>query len=356
MRIILIMQTTQGQTTCTEPLRARTPPRLEFLDALRGVGALMVVVQHVGDAYFGWSYSFSRNWFNFGKFGVTVFFLVSGFVIPYAFERDLSTRSFWIKMFFRLYPLYWVSLGISIALSNIYPEGFRKHFIRNAIVNITMLQGFMGVPNALDPYWTLFIEMAFYFAFTAFFLTQLHKKTLVWAWAGLAGFMLACVVMPLVHKSHSPVTLTFCFLTMLIGSAFYRRYTGEITMASLGPLLLVMFFVATAGVYLNFSRFSSPEQVTGISVFLAWVFGFFAFSVAFVRRSRTFPSVLLWLGRISYSLYLLHAVVLNILPNIPNGVLGAVAVISASVCVSALSYRFIERPFISIGRRIATNH
>src|SRR5436305_3617009 len=92
------------------------PPRLAFLDALRGVAALAVVAAHiqahladpVGDIA-------PARYFSAGQFGVTLFFLVSGFVIPMTLERG-SPRSFWIKRVCRLYPLYWASLALALAL------------------------------------------------------------------------------------------------------------------------------------------------------------------------------------------------------------------------------------------------
>ena len=72
-------------TAVTRP--ASTGARLDFLDALRGVAAMLVVIQHVGERYTASIPWFAQNWFSFGRLGVSVFFLVSGFVIPYAFEK-----------------------------------------------------------------------------------------------------------------------------------------------------------------------------------------------------------------------------------------------------------------------------
>ena len=108
------MQATYSEAPLLKTRHAGTPSRLDFLDALRGIAALLVVVQHVGERYIGWIPGFAATWFSFGRFGVTIFFLVSGFVIPYAFEKENAVRSFWIKRFFRLYPLYWLSLGLTL--------------------------------------------------------------------------------------------------------------------------------------------------------------------------------------------------------------------------------------------------
>jgi peptidoglycan/LPS O-acetylase OafA/YrhL len=327
--------------------------RLDFLDALRGIAALLVVVQHAGERFTASIPWFAQNWFSFGRFGVTVFFLVSGFVIPYAFEKDQSVKSFWIKRIFRLYPLYWLSLGITIA-AQIEPADFpHTHLLRNLIVNATMLQGFVGIPNASAPYWTLFIEMAFYIAFTAWFLLRLQRKSLLWAWVGVAGFCGVSVLAPLLIGAHAPVTKLFSFVAILLGSVLYRSYSGQVSRRALVALLSAVLLFAAAASYLNFFKFPSSEHISATSVFLSWAIAFLAFGILFAGRSLNFPKPVLWLGKISYSLYLLHAVVLDVMPDFGNKALDFALVLGVSAIVSALSFRYLERPFVSLGHRVA---
>ncbi len=347
-------------STDTEPglPAAQTPSaatRLEFLDALRGIAALLVVIQHVGERYISWIPSFTETWFNFGRFGVTIFFLVSGFVIPYAFEKDSSVRSFWIKRFFRLYPLYWLALALSVTLQ-IEPAGFRgPRVTTNLIANVSMLQGFFGIPNASAPFWTLFIEMAFYIAFTVWFLMRLQKRSMLWASLGAIAFFAVSVLAPLLLGAHAPVTKLFCFLAILVGSVFYRAYTGQVKTGSLTALLTTVLLTAGAAAYLNFFKFPSSEQISATSVLASWVLAFLFFAGMLALRGKQFPATLLWLGRISYSLYLLHAVVLDSMPDVGSKGLGFALVLSISVVLSVISFLYLERPFVSIGHRVATS-
>ncbi|HEY9524978.1 MAG TPA: acyltransferase family protein, partial [Thermopolyspora sp.] len=65
--------------------------RLAWLDALRGVGALAVVAEHM----LPWLVpSWRPHWFNLGMYGVLVFFLVSGYIIPASLERRGDVRTF----------------------------------------------------------------------------------------------------------------------------------------------------------------------------------------------------------------------------------------------------------------------
>src|SRR4051812_44499549 len=80
-------------------------PRLGWLDALRGIAALVVVFDHS-------SYSFLAEFrrelmpeFATSRYAIMVFFLVSGYIIPASLERRGDVRAFWIGRVFRIYPL-----------------------------------------------------------------------------------------------------------------------------------------------------------------------------------------------------------------------------------------------------------
>lgn len=81
------------------------PSRLDWPDALRGIAALVVVFDHS-------SYTFMPEFrrelmphFNTSRYGIMVFFLVSGYIIPRSLERRGSVRAFWIGRILRVYPL-----------------------------------------------------------------------------------------------------------------------------------------------------------------------------------------------------------------------------------------------------------
>jgi peptidoglycan/LPS O-acetylase OafA/YrhL len=110
--------------------------RMDFLDSLRGLAILSVILQHVFESLYSEFRYLSYQYFNIGRFGVTLFFLISGFIIPYSLERGGSIRNFWIGRFFRLYPVYWISLLLSFLAftlinKNIYTEAFQNNIIKN---------------------------------------------------------------------------------------------------------------------------------------------------------------------------------------------------------------------------------
>ncbi|MFW0155506.1 acyltransferase family protein, partial [Rothia sp. P6271] len=135
--------------------------RFYALDGLRGLAILGVIIGHFGSPYneFFPSQPKSPYEFSFGALGVQLFFMISGFVILLTAIRGKTAKNFVISRFSRLYPSYWVALLMSTFL--LFTVGAENHdiTIQEAIVNITMFQRFLMVPNVDTVYWTLATEM-----------------------------------------------------------------------------------------------------------------------------------------------------------------------------------------------------
>lgn len=153
--------------------------RLEFLDGMRGLAALMVVYCHACnfgiEARPGLERSFmdlSYSNLDLGRAGVVLFFGISGFIIPVSFRsKDHPIAKFTISRFFRFYPAYWVSIGVVLLMAL---PGARYTWFRIA-ANVTMVQYLLRQPDLSLVYWTLFIEVVFYaFCIVAFLLGKLE--------------------------------------------------------------------------------------------------------------------------------------------------------------------------------------
>src|SRR4051812_44006338 len=96
-----------------QPLSAR----LDFLDGLRGIAALAVFMAHAIHKVAPGFSAYYEPYFNMGNWGVVLFFLCSGFILPVSLERQGSLGRFWVRRFFRLYPMYWISVAIVAAMA-----------------------------------------------------------------------------------------------------------------------------------------------------------------------------------------------------------------------------------------------
>ena len=110
--------------------------RLFFIDVLRGIAACMVIFQHLFEIKSAWFNRFSSDYFQAGVFGVSLFFIISGFVITLSIEKASSLVGFWIKRFFRIYPLYLFCLAAVVCLG--FSNG--EHFsVVKLLLNVLMI-------------------------------------------------------------------------------------------------------------------------------------------------------------------------------------------------------------------------
>ena len=154
---------------------ARPRSRLGWLDALRGIAALVVVFDHSLDPSCRSSAGPAR-WFNTGRYGVMVFFLVSGYIIPASLERRGCVsghsgsggvpRVPAVGGGGRRGPGCWGWLGCASCAA---ADGARAR-LGGRRGHVTMLQELLDCPTCLLVLWTLSYEMAFYLLVTALYL------------------------------------------------------------------------------------------------------------------------------------------------------------------------------------------
>ncbi|MFB4282835.1 acyltransferase family protein [Nonomuraea sp. MTCD27] len=380
-------------------LPAPTPvARLAWLDALRGIGALAVVAEHL----LPWFLPALRPyWFNLGVYGILVFFLVSGYIIPTSLERHGDVRAFWISRFFRLYPLYLAVIVLVLALAWWVPVREAVPRDGSAVAaHATMLLDVVSVGGVADTMWTLSYEMVFYLLVTALFLTGGHGRSGLLAmlfaagavvvglvapgavlgggWpayvscavfvVGLAGVLLgrlrtaaACVlglmaVVLLVLSSRVPWLGTAVLAVMFAGTAIHRWERGN------GGLWPVAVTAALVGISPLWAIESGWWWVQADVWFTTIALAGATFAGGMALRGRRLPRLLVWFGLISYSLYLVHHPLLKYFvevtgdlrrAEVPRQVAMAVLAVALVVGASALTYRYVERPMQEMGRRVS---
>lgn len=383
--------------------------RLEFLDALRGVAAMMVVVTHFAERLWPEALRFTTETFRVGECGVMIFFLCSGFIIPASLERRGSMSKFWIGRGFRLLPAYLAAVGAALALHLVhrYPlaPGLTAHPIEGLAANATMAQHLLGQPLVLGQSWTLGYELVFYGMVSVLFVAGLHRRSVAISLALLAGALLVgnslsplaltsptgssravvlavtavavivavslarsasgrilaavltALAVPLVLNRPEPIWFALLVLgTMFVGTVLYRTTSGQLA----GWIGGAVFACALAMIVIveKVREVSFVEPTTGAvtnwrAESLTFVVAYLVFGGALLLRRFRFPGVLVWLGAISYSLYLWHAVVLRAISATPYRPLTFTIWLSATIVVSWLSYRFIEQPCIKLGRQVS---
>ncbi|SEG64882.1 Peptidoglycan/LPS O-acetylase OafA/YrhL, contains acyltransferase and SGNH-hydrolase domains [Thermomonospora echinospora] len=394
--------------------------RLAWLDALRGLAALAVAFHHATYHYAPGLRRQITAWFDPGMYGVMVFFLVSGYIIPASLERSRSLGRFWVGRVFRIYPLLLFALTavVVIAATDMWPlrDGLAElDRWAVALAHLTMLQDLLAVPNALNVLWTLSYEMLFYLLVAALFAVGLHRRSAGIA-AGLAGGAAAAVALgglvpatalTKVAGVTPVVTVTALVMAAAIGCAFCRRPQVRAAGAVLGGLLAVVLLAANGRVPLWEGLVILAVMFTGTALYRAergqirvraavlsagavlvvavaaglwhmggwglpadevlglrraWasalVLAALTFAAGMALRHRAMPRGLTILGVISYSVYLLHPVLLIVSDSLfgrprQDAPFWLALFLAALVAAALLTQRLVERPAQRLGRRVA---
>ena len=345
--------------------------RYAHLDGLRAVAALAVVVEHMfGDllrqapAATGPMNALARSLIenlSLGRFGVALFFLISGFVVPFSIEGERPIRHFAISRLFRLYPAFWLALAVLAALGWLSGDGPRTATV---LANLTMAPPLFGQPWLSPIHWTLFVELLFYGLVALLFAAGGLRQIGVLLALSLA--LVAATLLPVQLRAYGgaglPVQYLGIHLSFLLLGLLLRLWLVEqVRGARLAALVLAL--AQLAGV-LSVAQFSLARGdnfvMEGLRPVLAAYVLAFAVFLAAIRLERPRSLLLARIGLTSYSMYLFHgvvnALVYRIIPL--TGEFGDIVIMLActglTLALSWLVYRTVERPMIRLGRRIAS--
>ena len=365
--------------------------RILELDALRGIAALGVVVYHYG-AHFG-SRPFDAvlyPFYNAGFFLVDFFFLLSGYVLARAYWKESRQRriahNVWARVA-RLYPLHLLTLLATIALlKGIDPESSRAGYFllanndgKHFLLNLLMLNqsGLQEGWSFNTPSWSISTEFIVNIAFLLFIGVGARGRVILGVCSAVAVATAYYMAGPRLIQDDLVLglvdtNLARCILGFGIGVSLYlgldrlnlahwlvarRLSTTTLGVGCIGALVVIMIA----------SGRQPPAWHYLISIFIA------AGCVCFVPYSTIFRNALtvkplVYLGDISYSIYMIHYPIQIALYAITTRYMDDsillspftfFAYVAAVLSISALTHRYLELPAqrgfsnLVYGRRIA---
>lgn len=335
-----------------------TRPRYVFLDSLRGLAAVAVMAFHFG----GFLATDGRQIWQpvtavtkYGWLGVQVFFVLSGFVVtatlPPASATTRAFAPFLARRFIRLVPPYWVSVLLVVALRLITfavgrGEGQPPVTVGMLIAHATFTQYMLNVPSLQDVYWTLALEVQFYLLLTVVGVANRARAGVGW---GVFAVLTVVSIAALLGGYRSNVWFIGHWHCFAVGVVSFKAVTTPTRWAEIA----FGFIVALAALSVWLGR---PE--VGVAAATAVALCFAGWRDGLKRWLNYRP--LRWLGGISYSLYVTHAVVgvvvcrtvFKRLGDSPGTVLlGVLAATGCSLVFAAILRRRVESPAIQWSHR-----
>lgn len=348
--------------------------QIHFVHLLRGLAAVMVMWAHLVGF---WLYENQRGWVvqdlwaqyvvvpfhlyqNAGHLGVVLFFLISGFIITHASLRE-TWAQFLVKRVLRIFPLLIAVIALTagvLALARAQglgdlpgvQAGTWVDYVKAAL----LLDQLTGTSYVLGATWTLAIEVVFYaLVCAAIASTRLSALRSSWYMVGAWALVTPVVLMTprLAYLSTTLVYLAF----LLAGRFIYLARQGLASsgqsgagLATIALLYLLFYTVAFPGQLLTPSVEPLASYVIAVVAFVALL----AAPLARVRQPFRF------LGDASYSIYLLHLpvgmFVLNLCAKQSMPYSAAIVLaVAATLGLAWLSFRYVERPFQRLARRLS---
>lgn len=280
--------------------------RLIFVDAFRGVAILMVVIFH---AYARWTeiYPYGKAFvdnpfFNLDRTGVYLFFIISGYVINISLSKSCGFKDFIWRRWLRLFPAMFIATFIILASTIVLPNRPENTaFIHNILPGLSFIAPEawhkigVEVESLEGSYWSLYIEASFYIIYGLAFFVFGEKKS--------AQFIAALAVLN-VGFAYYPVnefTREAYRISEILGIKYYFLFlTGILLRQWNNSRQFKTFLYVLIAFALSFIFVKNKVQL--ILAFIPFVL---CFRFAGIAKFFANP-VFLFMGAISYPLYLVH--------------------------------------------------
>jgi peptidoglycan/LPS O-acetylase OafA/YrhL len=275
--------------------------RNPMLDGWRGIAIALVLFDHIQDSLL---HHYARSWSSTGYHGVTIFFVLSGFLITSKLlEGPISFRRFYLRRFFRLMPAAWIFLFSLLLLSWLTRNRFTS--LAEVAACIFFCRNFFGQMGVAGHFWSLSVEEQFYLVWPV---TLLLAGSMRARWiVGLGA--VCCAVFRFLSWSkysqsfptgptflHADGLLVGCLLALLLADERIRgiiaRWSKYLALPASFTLILCM--------YLQSEKIALFPEVLSIACLIAATT---LHPTSIFSRPFAFQP-LAWLGTVSYSVYI----------------------------------------------------
>ena len=324
--------------------------RLSHVDYLRGLAALSVLFFHATNTVENFPIAQSiRSSGQYGRYGVEVFFVISGFIIPYSMRvADYRFRTdiwqFVLKRFSRVEPAYAASIAFTLLIGGLvnalYSKTIYQWSVSELLSHAFYLTSFLGYEWINPVYWTLAIEFQFYIAL-AFIYGAIFDRTRRVALAILC----AAVFFTAGDRAQGTVIAYIPLFTMGVMSCL--ALTCSVKRSILFLMILALFLAAW-------------WKIDLVAASLGVI------TTVFIINGDRLPEMraLRFLGLISYSIYLFHYPIVEKLvrygkvlgPSVGAQVIVVMLSMLVSIAVSWVAYALVERPSLRISSGIKYSH
>ncbi|MCJ2177140.1 acyltransferase family protein [Novosphingobium album (ex Hu et al. 2023)] len=346
-------------TEAERPVRPDDGGRYEWVDALRLIAALAVFVQHSFESANSAFFQAIPPAISPGVFGVVLFFVISGFVMPLSVRGHFDLRKFALRRIFRIFPGVLFCYAVMLLLPSIVPP-YHLSWMWTAgwkawAANLLLIQDYVKVEPFLGVTWTLSLEFAWYGAFALCWWWR-RERSIDMLCKAATVLIIVVTVASLASGHRAPLGRLGMLYAATIGAQSYRWIVGEISSRRMVAWIAVFLVAMMIANLVAFGYFTHPD-ITLAQSFWPWLIApaiyFTAVALARGRSTGRVTAFLARLGKVSFSIYMLHGPAIVLTWWVENALLRILAALVLTLCASFAMYRWVELPGIAMGRYLA---